>query len=108
MLEVKDLHKSFEHTVVLDGVSLSVEKGDVVAILGPSGGGKTTFLRCINFLERADSGTFTFDQETHDLAHIRNSEISRIRKKTPKYVQPSRTADSSSAPSRFSKYCRKI
>ena len=82
MLEVKDLHKSFEHTVVLDGVSLSVEKGDVVAILGPSGGGKTTFLRCINFLERADSGTFTFDQETHDLAHIRNSEISRIRKKT--------------------------
>lgn len=82
MLEVKDLHKSFENTVVLDGVSLSVEKGDVVAILGPSGGGKTTFLRCINFLERADSGTFTFDGVTHDLAHIKNSEISQIRKKT--------------------------
>ena len=82
MLEVKDLHKSFERTVVLDGISLSVEKGDVVAILGPSGGGKTTFLRCINFLERADSGTFTFDGVTHDLAHIKNSEISQIRKKT--------------------------
>ena len=82
MLEVKDLHKSFERTVVLDGISLSVEKGDVVAILGPSGGGKTTFLRCINFLERADSGTFTFDGVTHDLAHIKNREISQIRKKT--------------------------
>ena len=82
MLEVHDLYKRFEHTEVLKGVSLSVEKGDVVAILGPSGGGKTTFLRCINFLEKADSGTLVFDGVTHDLAAITHSEIASIRLRT--------------------------
>lgn len=82
MLEVHDLYKRFEHTEVLKGVSLSVEKGDVVAILGPSGGGKTTFLRCINFLEKADSGTLVFDGVTHDLAAITRSEIASIRLRT--------------------------
>ena len=82
MLEVHDLYKRFEHTEVLKGVSLSVEKGDVVAILGPSGGGKTTFLRCINFLERADSGTLVFDGVTHNLATITHSEIASIRLRT--------------------------
>ena len=53
---------------VLRGVDLTVEKGDVVAILGPSGSGKTTLLRCLNFLETADAGQLTFDGETFDLA----------------------------------------
>ncbi len=82
MLEVHDLYKRFEHTEVLKGVSLSVEKGDVVAILGPSGGGKTTFLRCINFLEKADSGTLVFDGVTHDLAAVTRLEIASIRLRT--------------------------
>lgn len=82
ILEVKDLHKTFEHTVVLNGVSLSVEKGDVVAILGPSGGGKTTFLRCVNFLEKADSGTLTFGGTTYDLSRITHAEIASIRQRT--------------------------
>lgn len=79
LLEVRDLHKSFGNTVVLDGVSMSVEKGDVIAVLGPSGGGKTTFLRCINFLETADSGSLVFDGVTHDMAHITKKQISEIR-----------------------------
>ena len=82
MLEIRDVRKSFDGHTVLDGISLNVEKGDVTAILGPSGSGKTTFLRCLNFLERADSGTMVFDGEQFDLRAARKAEIARIRKKT--------------------------
>ena len=50
MLEIRDVHKQFDGQDVLRGISLEVNKGDVVAILGPSGSGKTTFLRCLNFM----------------------------------------------------------
>ena len=82
MLEIRDVKKSFDGHTVLDGISLNVKKGDVTAILGPSGSGKTTFLRCLNFLERADSGTMVFDGEQFDLRAARKAEIARIRKKT--------------------------
>lgn len=59
MLEVSELHKSFGSNHVLRGVSFSLEKGEVLAIIGSSGGGKTTLLRCLNFLEKADSGRIT-------------------------------------------------
>ena len=71
VLEIKDIHKSFGSLNVLDGVDLSVHKGDVIAILGPSGSGKTTLLRCINFLETADQGTMVFDGKEYDLASMR-------------------------------------
>ena len=82
MLEIRDVKKQFDGHTVLDGISLDVEKGDVTAILGPSGSGKTTFLRCLNFLERADSGTLVFDGEKFDLNTARKAEIARVRKKT--------------------------
>ena len=82
MLEVHQIHKSFGDREVLKGVDLSVEKGEVVAILGPSGSGKTTLLRCINFLEKAGSGTLAFDGESFDLAHISHKDIARLRRKT--------------------------
>lgn len=57
VLEVKNLSKSFGKTEVLKGISFSIEKGDVISIIGSSGSGKTTLLRCLNSLEFADKGT---------------------------------------------------
>ena len=82
MIQIRNVHKKYGDLTVLDGIDLDVEKGDVIAILGPSGSGKTTFLRCLNFLERADSGTMVFDGESFDLGTARKQEIARIRKKT--------------------------
>jgi len=56
LLEVKNLKKSFGKTEVLKGISFSLQKGEVLAIIGSSGSGKTTLLRCLNFLEAHDSG----------------------------------------------------
>ena len=56
ILEVKNLYKHFGDVQVLNGINFSLEKGEVLAIIGSSGGGKTTLLRCLNFLETADSG----------------------------------------------------
>ena len=53
LLEVKDLYKSFESLQVLRGISFSLEQGETLSVIGPSGGGKTTLLRCMNFLEPA-------------------------------------------------------
>ncbi|MDE2383710.1 MAG: ABC transporter ATP-binding protein [Alphaproteobacteria bacterium] len=55
-IEVKDLHKSFGPLEVLKGVGLTAQNGDVVSLIGASGSGKSTFLRCINFLERPSQG----------------------------------------------------
>ena len=82
MLEIRDVRKSFDGQKVLDGISLDVEKGDVVAILGPSGSGKTTFLRCLNFLETADEGTIVFDGQEVSLSGASKGEIAAIRRKT--------------------------
>lgn len=60
-IEVKDLHKSFGQNEVLKGINCSVEKNEVVCIIGPSGSGKSTFLRCLNRLENYNSGTITID-----------------------------------------------
>ena len=56
ILEVKDLHKTFGKTEVLKGISFSMEKGEVLSIIGSSGSGKTTLLRCLTSLERAEEG----------------------------------------------------
>ncbi len=61
LLEIDNLQKSFGATAVLKNINMSVEKGEVVSIIGSSGSGKTTLLRCINFLEKADSGKITVD-----------------------------------------------
>ena len=61
ILEVKDLHKSFGQLQVLKGVTEHIEKGEVVSVIGPSGGGKSTFLRCLNLLEVPTSGQIFFE-----------------------------------------------
>lgn len=63
LLEVKNLRKSFGQTEVLKGVSFSLEAGEVLTIIGSSGGGKTTLLRCLNFLEVADEGEISIAGE---------------------------------------------
>ncbi len=64
ILEVNNIYKSFGKTEVLKGVSFTLEKGEVLAIIGSSGSGKTTLLRCLNFLEHADKGNFVVNGET--------------------------------------------
>ena len=82
MLEIRNLKKSFGDLPVLKSVDLSVQQGDVVAILGPSGSGKTTMLRCVNFLETATDGTMTFDGVTYQLNKTGKKDIMELRKKT--------------------------
>lgn len=66
-LRVQDIHKSFGKVEVLKGVSIGAHKGEVIAVLGASGSGKSTFLRCINLLEQPDQGRIVVDGEELDL-----------------------------------------
>ena len=79
MLQVKNVHKSFDDLDVLKGVEFRVEKGEVVAILGPSGSGKTTLLRCISFLERAEQGEILFDEYRYDMTKVTSKQIREMR-----------------------------
>ena len=82
ILEAKGIEKSFGEAKILKGLNLSIDKGDVVAILGRSGSGKTTLLRCLDFLEKADGGTLIFDGVSYDLKTISKKDIRELRKKT--------------------------
>lgn len=81
MLEVKNLHKKFENTEILKGIDFKINKGEVVAVLGSSGSGKTTMLRCISFLEKADQGEIAFDDFHKDITKIKQKEIRQLRMK---------------------------
>lgn len=70
IIEIKDVKKNFHNLEVLKGVSFNVEKGEVVSIIGPSGGGKSTLLRCLNCLETYDSGSIKVIGE--DLKEIKD------------------------------------
>lgn len=61
MLEIRNIKKKFGNKVVLNGISFNVNKGDIIGIIGPSGCGKSTLLRCINGLEKPDSGQIIFN-----------------------------------------------
>ena len=82
MLQIRNLRKSFGDLQVLKGVDLDVDKGDVVAILGSSGSGKTTMLRCLNFLEKADEGTMLFDDRRVELNRVTHGEANALRRRT--------------------------
>ena len=80
VLEVNNIKKSFGKTQVLKGISFSLEKGEVLSIIGSSGSGKTTLLRCLNFLETADEGSISVNgQKIFDAAAIKKLSESDIR-----------------------------
>lgn len=80
-LEVKQISKSFKETKVLKDISFSMEKGEVVAIIGSSGSGKTTLLRCLNFLETPDNGQILVnDQILYDAADLATKSEAEIRR----------------------------
>jgi L-cystine transport system ATP-binding protein len=81
-LRIDGIHKSFGKIAVLKGISMTVREGEVLVILGPSGSGKTTLLRCINILERADSGALSLGSTEVNLHTVSKKETLEIRRKT--------------------------
>jgi len=82
ILEVKNIRKRFDKTEVLKGIDFSLEKGQVVSIIGSSGSGKTTLLRCLNFLEKPDAGVIRVgDKVLFDADDPNTQKESEIRKK---------------------------
>ncbi|WP_298989057.1 amino acid ABC transporter ATP-binding protein [uncultured Campylobacter sp.] len=84
MIEISNLTKSYGNLSVLKGISKTINKGDIVAIIGPSGGGKSTFLRCLNLLETPTSGTIKIDGEGITDKH---TDINKIRRKVSMVFQ---------------------
>ena len=83
MISINNVQKSFGNTVILDGVSLTINKGDVVSILGASGSGKSTLIRCINGLERLNGGDIKVGENS-----VKNKvELNEIRKKVSTVFQ---------------------
>ena len=70
LLSLRNIHTGYGSREIVRGASLAVEGGEFCALLGLNGCGKTTLLRCLNFLETADAGTLTFDGESFDLSLI--------------------------------------
>ena len=87
MIDIKQVHKSFGNREILKGIDLHVPTGSVTVILGPSGSGKTTFLRTLNFLEKADAGTMQLNDISVDLHKASNKEILNVRRNTSMVFQ---------------------
>lgn len=86
-IEIRGLSKRFGNNIVLDQVDLDIEKGDVIALIGPSGTGKSTLLRCLNLLERPESGTVRIDGKTYDLTTRNSREVNELRRHTEMVFQ---------------------
>lgn len=89
MLEIRNLSKKFGDKKVLDDISLKIEKGKVVVIIGPSGTGKSTLLRCINVLERPEKGTIRLENKTIDYENISKEDMQLLRTHTSMVFQNS-------------------
>lgn len=87
MVTLQNITKSFGHKEILRGIDLTVGKGDVVAIIGPSGTGKTTLLRCINGLETADAGTVDIDGARYVYPRSSRKAMLAVRRKTAMVFQ---------------------
>ena len=81
MIKISNLSKSFSGQTVLDHLNLDIQKGEVVALIGSSGAGKSTFLRSLNYLETPDSGSIQIDGFKVDFSQITQDEILTLRRK---------------------------
>lgn len=81
MISIKELSKYFSGQKVLDAISLDIQKGEVIALVGASGAGKSTFLRSLNYLEKPDHGSIQMDDFLVDFATITNDEVLILRRK---------------------------
>ncbi|WP_042861450.1 amino acid ABC transporter ATP-binding protein [Dickeya sp. NCPPB 3274] len=87
MISVKNLTKRFGDQVVLNNISLDIAQGEVVAIIGPSGSGKSTLLRCLNLLERPESGIITIGDQSLDTSRYTGKEEYALRRQTAMVFQ---------------------
>ena len=85
VLEMTDIHKSFEKLEVLKGINMQVKRGEVVAVIGPSGGGKSTLLRCATTLERVDYGKIVIGGDV--LCDTISERLAYCDKKTEKEIR---------------------
>lgn len=81
-IEIKNLKKKFKDNQVLNGIDLSIKKGDVIGVIGPSGTGKSTLLRCINRLETPEEGTINIDGNDINLSRLSKKELLELRRAT--------------------------
>lgn len=81
MITISNLSKEFSGQKVLDSLNLTIQKGEVIALVGASGAGKSTFLRSMNYLEQADSGTLAIDDFKVDFTKIKKEDILKLRRK---------------------------
>ena len=87
MIRIEHLAKRFGNNQVLKDISLEIKDGEIVALIGSSGAGKSTLIRCLNYLEKAESGKITFDKLSLDLAHASKKDIFALRKKSTMVFQ---------------------
>lgn len=87
MIEIKGLSKKFNNNIVLDSIDLKIKKGDVVAVIGPSGTGKSTLLRCLNLLEQPEKGVIKIDDLEVDVTKKSKKDTISIRENTAMVFQ---------------------
>ncbi|EID85832.1 ABC-type polar amino acid transport system, ATPase component [Treponema sp. JC4] len=87
MIEIKNLKKSFNQNHVLRGINLNINDNEIVSVIGSSGGGKSTLLRCLNFLEHGDSGTISIGNANIECSNAKKQEINAIRLKSTMVFQ---------------------
>ena len=87
MIKIENLHKKFNDLEVLKGINLEIKKGEVIVVIGPSGTGKSTLLRCLNYLESPDSGIIEIGNMKIDTENVNKHEISALRRNSSMVFQ---------------------
>lgn len=82
MINIQGLSKRFGDATVLDGIDLNIDKGEIIVVIGPSGTGKSTLLRCLNFLERPDAGHLQVGDLSIDATRAHKQDILELRRRT--------------------------